>query len=64
MINKSNLITYMLDFECGTITKNDFLELFSYIIKTKLYNSLQGLYGRTCDKLIKNNIIDIKGNIL
>lgn len=39
------------------------LEAWAYIIKNKLYRTLQGWYGRTCESLIERGLIDAEGTI-
>lgn len=63
-INKCNLVDYIMEWEDGSLSGEKELELFSYIIKTKLYNSLQGMYGRHAAALIKAGYLNKKGKIL
>jgi len=63
-VNEKNLVNFIMDFEGGEISKEDVLELFSYLIKTGQAWTLQGSYGRSAKALIDNGYIDKKGNIL
>lgn len=53
----------IIQLESGEISEQDFLSLFSTLIKTGLAWSLQGCYGRTARALIDQGYIDKKGNI-
>ncbi len=64
VVNKNNLVDYMMGFEDGGLTDVDIIDLFSYLIKTEQAWRLQGMYGRFANDLIKNNVIDKKGKIL
>lgn len=63
-INKCNLVDYIMGWEDGSLTKKEELELFSYITKTKLYLSLQGMYGRHAKSLIDAGYLSKTGKIL
>jgi len=59
-----DLIDYIIDYESGTLSDQDTLQMFSYIIKTGKAWSLQGHYGRTASSLIEDGWLDRQGNIL
>ena len=63
-INKCNLVDYIMSWEDGSLSQKKELELFSYIIKTKLYLSLQGMYGRHAKRLIDAGYLSKTGKIL
>ena len=44
--------------------ETEFLELFSYLIKTGLARTLQGCYGRTAAALISGRILSPDGEVL
>jgi len=58
-----DLTDKIIQFESGEISEQDFLSLFSELIKSGLAWSLQGFYGRTAAALIDQGIIDKKGVI-
>ena len=64
VVNKNNLVDYIMGFEDGSLTTVDIVDLFSYLIKTGQACHLQGMYGRYANDLINNDIIDKKGKIL
>lgn len=45
------------------ISKEDAVEAWAFIIATKLYNGLEGWFGRTCRDLINFEIISEDGQI-
>lgn len=53
----------IIEYEQGNISKDNFLKLFSMLIKNGHAWILQGHYGRTANNLIKNGIIDKQGKI-
>jgi len=57
-------IDLIMEFESGEISEQNFLNLFSDLIKTGECWTLQGLYGRTAQNLIDNKVIDKNGVIL
>lgn len=59
-----DLIDQMMDYECGSLSDAETLEMFSTIIKEKMQYSLQGHYGRTVTALIIDGWLDRNGNIL
>lgn len=64
-INSVNLVEYIMSYEEGTISKNDYLEMMSYLVKTGQAWQLQGsIYGRPAQSLIENGYLDRKGKIL
>lgn len=63
IVNKSNLVNYIMDFEGGNMSVASYLSLFSYLIKTKQAYSLQGNYGRTAESLIRRGLINRDGTI-
>jgi hypothetical protein len=59
-----NSVSLMMDFEQGSLSEVDSIKLFSFLVKTKMAWTLQGMYGRTAHNLIENGVLDKKGNIL
>lgn len=63
-ITQSNLYDYIIAYEEGTISRNDYLRLFAFLIRTGMAWSLQGsIYGRPAHDLIESGIISKKGRI-
>ena len=58
------MINEIIAYECGELTEDDTLGLFSKLITTGEVWSLQGHYGRTAKALIQNGYIPVKGDIL
>lgn len=56
-------LTAMMQYEEGTITYQDFIKLFSNLIKSGLCWQLQGFYGRTAKDLIDEGLITEQGRI-
>jgi len=63
MLSQDERVGLIMDFEGGEISQDNFLNLFSDLIKSGMCWNLQGFYGRTATNLIENNIIDKKGII-
>lgn len=59
-----DLVTYIIEFEEGTLDLEGVLALFSHLIRTGQAWSLQGSYGRAASNLIENGIIAQDGTIL
>ena len=58
-------LTYaIISYESGEMEETEFLELFSYLIKTGLAWTLQGCYGRTAAALISGRILSPDGEVL
>lgn len=51
-------------FSENEVTIQDQLNAWSFLIKTKSVNQLQGWYGRTAAQLIDQGVFDQSGNIL
>jgi hypothetical protein len=63
-INQGNLVDYIMDYEGGSISKENYLRLFSYLIRTGQAWSLQGsIYGRPAHDLIESGVISKGGKI-
>lgn len=63
-VTAGNVVDYIMSYEEGTISKEDFLRMFSYLIKTGQAWSLQGsLYGRPAANLIESGVISKQGKI-
>ena len=57
-------VDLLIKYEDYGLDDREFLELFSYLIKTGDCWTLQGHYGRTANELIEGQYIDEQGNIL
>jgi hypothetical protein len=64
MKRTKDLIDQMMEYECGELSDQDTLNMYSEIIKNNMQYSLQGHYGRTASALIQDGWLDNKGNIL
>lgn len=53
----------IMDYEQGNLSEDNFLKLFSMLIKNGHAWSLQGQYGRTAHALIEDGIISKQGKI-
>ena len=63
-INQGNFVNYIMAYEEGNISKEDYLRLFSYLIRTGQAWSLQGsIYGRPAHDLIESGVISKDGKI-
>ena len=63
-VNQHNLVDYIVKYEEGEISDEDYLKLFSYLIKTGQAWSLQGsIYGRPAHDLIESGVISKTGKI-
>lgn len=60
MVDANKIVAY----ECGEMSPNEVLELFSELIRDGTAWHLQGSYGRQASNLIEQGFIDSKGNIL
>jgi hypothetical protein len=63
VVNATNLVNYIMDFEGGNMTYAEFVSLFSYLVKSGQAWTLQGMYGRQASTLIDNGIISKTGVI-
>jgi len=54
----------LLRYESGWLTKQETLELFSYLIKNDVLKALQGHYGRTARLLVELELLSPSGDIL
>lgn len=57
-------VTKIMLYEQGELSKDDTLDLFAELIKSKLCWSLQGHYGRTAKALIDADYISPQGTVL
>ena len=49
----NDLVDKIMDFESGTLSKEDTIALFQELIDTGMAYQLQGSYGRTAEALIE-----------
>ncbi len=54
---KFDLTNRIIEFETGTATEEQVIELFQYLVDTGLAWSLQGSYGRIAQNWIENGLI-------
>ena len=59
-INKNNVLHYIMDYESGQISDEDFINLFQYLVDSGLAWRLQGSYGRLAKTLIESGLIEYK----
>jgi len=64
VVNKDNVVDYIMQYEGGELDAPGTLQLFSYLVKTGQAWSLQGAYGRAAKSIIDAGYLDQKGNIL
>jgi hypothetical protein len=57
------LIDKMMDWEDGSLSDTETLELFAQLIKSRQAWSLQGCYGRYASNLIESGLITQGGKI-
>lgn len=60
----SDLVTMIIDWECGDLDEDDSLALFSELIKSGQAWQLQGSYGRMAQSLIEGGYLSDTGEIL
>ena len=63
-VTGENLTDYIIRFEDNTLTDAETIELFSYLVSTKLCYHLQGSYGRYAEDLIEAGYLDREGCVL
>jgi len=63
-ITKENLVDYIMQYEDEGLDEETEIKFFAYLVKTGMAWQLQGSYGRAAQDLIRNGLIDNKGNIL
>jgi hypothetical protein len=61
---KSALTDMIIAYECGELSAEKTLELFSKLVKNGMAWTLQGHYGRQAENLIERGYLDRQGNIL
>ena len=59
-VNRSNMLDYIMDFEEGSLEVNDVIELFQFLVDTRIAWQLQGFYGRTAETLIEAGYVTKK----
>jgi len=62
-VKEKELLDLIIAFESSVISDEEFLELFSILIKSGLVWNLQGFYGRIAINLINDGIISRDGVI-
>lgn len=59
-----DLCGMLIAFEGGSMTNEEVLTMFAHLVRTGLAWSLQGVYGRSAERLIIGGYLDRHGNIL
>jgi len=59
---KINEVDYIMDFESGDISFDNFLKLFCNLVESGQASKLQGYYGRTAQSLLNRQFIIKKNN--
>ena len=63
VVNASNLVDFIIDFEGGEIGDDEVIALFQYLVDTGQAWTLQGLYGRAARNLIEGGHIYAADNL-
>jgi hypothetical protein len=58
-LNKCNVVDYIMDYESGNLSEDKAIDLFSYLIKTGMIDSLQGSYQRAARAFIESGVIPL-----
>lgn len=58
------MVQMMMDYEDGSLSETQEIELFSDLISSGMCWKLQGFYGRAANSYIQSGIIDKNGKIL
>lgn len=58
-----NITERVMAFEAGLLDHDQTVELFSLLVKSGLAWTLQGMYGRVAESLIRSGELDPAGNI-
>ena len=59
-VNKTNQLDYIMAYEDGSLSDDDTVELFQYLVDSGLAWRLQGSYGRTAKALIESGHVKAK----
>jgi hypothetical protein len=59
----ADLVGQIMEYEMGTLSDQETVELFSELVKTGMAWNLQGAYGRAAQALIEGGIITPEGEI-
>lgn len=60
----SDWLDLMIQFEEGTLSDDEVLDLFGHLVKTGMAWSLQGFYGRLASDLINSGFLSPDGEVL
>lgn len=60
----NDLVSALMDYECGLLGADATLELFAELIRSGLAWQLQGSYGRAASALIAEGLISASGEVL
>lgn len=59
-----DLCEYFIRYDEGTLTQEEYLKFFAYLIRSKMAWTLPGRFGREAANLIENGIVCYNGNII
>jgi hypothetical protein len=56
-VDKTNVITYMMDYEMGNLSPDNIIKLFQYLLDSGMSWKLQGTYGRMTKMLLDSGYL-------
>jgi hypothetical protein len=56
-VDKTNVITYMMDYEMGNLSPDNIIKLFQYLLDSGMSWKLQGTYGRMTKTLLDSGYL-------
>ena len=61
-VNRDNLLGLMIEYEDGSLSGDEVIDLFQYLVDSGEVWTLQGHYGRTAKRLIEGGFVRGVGN--